>query len=296
MLLDECGNSVIRTVFQPQAEAEILSPRRQRMRMQTCERALKPPTISLDKCLARRRENRILGMFSPPRRRRQTPQQCEAGDGMHDPAFRYHVFRLAQGFPATMNDQPADNAAFRAALRREKIAARQALPDAERRRLDARVRAHLAGFLRGRPAGSFAFCWPIRGEVDCRPLAVQLLAAGWRAAMPVATAAARPLTFRAWTPDAPMATDAHGVPVPATVDCPCPEVLLIPLVAFDAAGYRLGYGGGYFDRTLAAQEPRPLAVGVGFDLCATASIRPGRHDIPLNAIATESGMRSVDAP
>ena len=92
----------------------------------------------------------------------------------------------------------------------------------------------------------------------------------------------------AWVPDL--------IPVPATAAGPTPDVLLLPLVAFDAAGYRLGYGGGYFDRTLAAMHPRPLTIGVGFDLCAVADIRPERHDIPLDLIVTESGIRWVNRP
>lgn len=93
-----------------------------------------------------------------------------------------------------------------------------------------------------------------------------------------------------------MTADPYGIPVPATALSPPPNVLLLPLVAFDAAGYRLGYGGGYFDRTLAAMHPRPLTIGVGFDLCAVADIRPERHDIPLDLIVTESGIRWVNRP
>jgi 5,10-methenyltetrahydrofolate synthetase len=73
-------------------------------------------------------------------------------------------------------------------------------------------------------------------------------------------------------------------------------VILLPLVAFDAAGYRLGYGGGYFDRTLVAMKPRPLAIGVGFDLAAVKDIHPHRHDIPLDLIVTESGIRWIKRP
>lgn len=191
-----------------------------------------------------------------------------------------------------MTDQPTDTAAFRAALRREKIAARQGLPAADHRRASERILDHLARLFDGRLAGTFGFCAAVRAEVDCRPLAVRLVAAGWRAAMPVVERADAPMTFRIWTPGAPMAVDPFGIPVPATAGCTVPDILLLPLVAFDAAGYRLGYGGGYFDRTLAACAPRPLAVGVGFDLCRVDSIRPEPHDIPLERIVTESGLRT----
>ena len=186
-----------------------------------------------------------------------------------------------------MNDLSADSAAFRAALRREKIAARQAQPEAMRAAADARIRTRLADVLQERPPGVIAFCWPIRAEVDCRPLVADLLAAGWRAAMPTVAALAAPMEFRAWTPQTPLAADPYGIPIPAPLELLAPDVLLLPLVAFDAAGYRLGYGGGYFDRTLAVCVPRPLTVGVGYALAEVPSIRPEPHDVPLDIIVTE---------
>lgn len=199
-----------------------------------------------------------------------------------------------------MTDQPIQTAvnpaAARTALRREKIAARLALPAAKQYAASTRVLDHLTGLLQPRPAGTIAFCWPIRAEVDCRLLVARLLAAGWRAAMPTVVAVDAPMEFRVWWPEAPMATDPYGIPIPATATSPRPDVVLLPLVAFDAAGYRLGYGGGYFDRTLAACVPRPLAIGVGFDLCAVPDIHPEAHDIPLDLIVTESGIRRINAP
>jgi 5-formyltetrahydrofolate cyclo-ligase len=189
-----------------------------------------------------------------------------------------------------MTNQPADNAAFRTALRREKIAARLALPAAAHRQSSARILENLARLLETRSTGTLAFCWPVRAEVDCRSLATQLGTAGWRLAMPVVEVPDAPMVFRCWSPVAAMTTDPHGIPVPATAASPLPDVLLLPLVAFDTAGYRLGYGGGYFDRTLAACNPRPLTIGVGFDLGAVASIHPEPHDVPLDLIITESGM------
>ncbi len=185
---------------------------------------------------------------------------------------------------------------MRAALRREKIAARLALPAGVRQAASTQVLDHLAGLLLPRPTGTIAFCWPIRAEVDCRPLIARLLAAGWRAAMPTVVAVDAPMEFRTWWPGAPMATDPYGIPIPATAVSCLPDVVLLPLVAFDAAGYRLGYGGGYFDRTLAACAPRPLAIGVGFALCAVPDIHPEAHDIPLDVIVTESGIRRINSP
>lgn len=190
----------------------------------------------------------------------------------------------------------ADPAAARAAIRREKIAARQALPAAAHRVASVAICHHLGEFLLARPAGLIAFCMPMRAEVDCRPLIERLLAAGWHAAMPVVRALNAPMEFCAWWPTAPLSVDPYGIPVPATHRCRDPDVILLPLVAFDAAGYRLGYGGGYFDRTLAAMPVRPLTIGVGFDLGAVADLHPQPHDIPLDLIATESGIRSIQHP
>lgn len=183
---------------------------------------------------------------------------------------------------------PDADDAWRAALRREMIARRQALPAEVHRQASTVILARLADRLQARQAGRVAFCWPIRGEVDCRSLIGQLLASGWQAAMPTVIAAQAPMEFRAWTPTCRMTSDPHGIPVPAERSLVIPDVVLLPLVAFDAAGYRLGYGGGYFDRTLAALRPRPLSIGVGFACVGVADLRPGPHDILLDEIITEN--------
>jgi 5,10-methenyltetrahydrofolate synthetase len=189
-------------------------------------------------------------------------------------------------------EHAAKSAAFRAGLRREKLAARSALDAATLTTLSARVEAHLDALLAELPYGHIAFCAAIRNEFDAAPLVGRLIRRGWRASMPVAVVPADAMVFRPWAPDMPMAVDPYGIPIPAdTADAGIPDVLLLPLVAFDAAGFRLGYGGGYFDRTLAALHPRPLAVGVGFDLAQVPSIDPDAHDQRLDAAVTESGVR-----
>ena len=182
----------------------------------------------------------------------------------------------------------------RAVLRREKLAARQALPAVEHARTSRQILDHLWGWLSSRPAGMIAFCSPVRGEVDCRPVIERLIATGWLAAMPVVTTPAAPMVFRPWSPETPMLIDHHGIPIPDSTVTVVPTVALLPLVAFDAAGYRLGYGGGYFDRTLAALAPRPLAVGIGFELAMVDTIHPANHDVPLDAVITEIGLRSFN--
>lgn len=183
-----------------------------------------------------------------------------------------------------------DSDVFRTALRKEKLAARLVLDAAAHAALSHHLKAHLLAWLTCREPATLAFCAPVRNEFDTRPLATRLIARGWRATMPIAMAVDTPMIFREWTPDAAMTTDGYGIPIPAAGETLVPDIVLLPLVAFDAAGFRLGYGGGYFDRTLAALVPRPIAIGVGFELARTETIRPQPHDVPLNAIVTEAGM------
>jgi 5-formyltetrahydrofolate cyclo-ligase len=187
------------------------------------------------------------------------------------------------------SNQGLDSATFRALLRREKIAARMALPANEHDRASQAIESGLETLLAERPPQVIAFCWPLRQEFDCRPLIERLIARGWRAAQPVVLAPASAMVFRPWTPDAPMTEDRHGIPIPAGDRTVTPDVVLLPLVAFDARAYRIGYGGGYFDRTLAALAPRPFAIGVGFELARVETVRPESHDIRLDAIVTEAG-------
>lgn len=224
-------------------------------------------------------------------------------------------------------DDLADSSAFRAVLRREKLAARVALEQTVHAKLSARIEAHLEAFLLRvsamQPEHTLAFCASTKNEFDAGPLVSRLIwpDAGrhaqhgaqhdtqhdtqhgaqrpsqglWRAAMPVVIARDAAMIFRAWTPTTPMGCDRYGIPIPAAGEELAPSIVLLPLVAFDEAGYRLGYGGGYFDRTLAVQVPRPLTIGVGFELARVPSIRPQAHDVPLDVIITEAGSREFFA-
>ena len=184
--------------------------------------------------------------------------------------------------------------ATRAALRRQGIERRMALPAEQHAVLSAR----LCGLIRQNfpelSGKRVAFCWPFRNEPDLRPLMQTWLAEGkpgFAALLPVVVDAGSALAFRAWTPESPMLTDRYGIPAPASGEFLTPEALLIPVNAFDADGYRLGYGGGFFDRTLASLDPLPLSIGVGFELARVDSIYPEAHDIQLDAIITEAAVR-----
>lgn len=178
-------------------------------------------------------------------------------------------------------------------LRRVLLARRQAMSADEWARHSGSIRALLqAGFpqLSGMRLG---FCWPFKREPDLRPLIECWTSAGhdgFRALLPVVIQENHPLAFRAWSPGTVMLADRHGIPAPASGEFLNPEAVLIPVLGFDAAGYRIGYGGGFFDRTLASLVPRPLAVGVGFELARLDSIHPEAHDQPLDAMVTEAGI------
>lgn len=128
------------------------------------------------------------------------------------------------------------------------------------------------------------------GELDPLPLLEALAAKGVALALPVVEAKAAPLVFRAWEPGAPLVQHRFGMAEPPR-DAPAvvPDIVVVPLLAFDRQGYRLGYGGGYYDRTLAAlrKRGRVLAVGVGFAVQEMPSVPRGPHDVPLDWIVTE---------
>jgi 5-formyltetrahydrofolate cyclo-ligase len=201
---------------------------------------------------------------------------------------------------ATQPPDPGDSyAATRAALRRRLIAAREALSPDTHAEASARIATHLAAWLEDHPLAVWGFCWPYRGEFDVRPLMLRHLAQGGQLALPVPTNTAsetgesthmQRLRFCLWTPDTPMGVDQHGIPIPLQRPEIQPDGLLIPLNAFDDAGFRLGYGGGYFDRTLAQYHPQPLKVGIGFELGRVPTVHPQAHDIPMDWIITEMGI------
>ena len=185
-----------------------------------------------------------------------------------------------------MIDAPA-LAAEKAALRVQALRARPALvhPSAGPALAEAVLRhcpppqgALVAGF------------WPMGEEIDIRPLMQALAAAGHALALPVTPPRGQPLLFRRWHFGAPLMPGRFGTSVPPA-DAPAvtPDALLVPLLAFDAAGRRLGYGGGYYDRTLAAL-PGAWALGVAFAGQQVAKVPAGAHDVPLHGIATEAGF------
>lgn len=134
---------------------------------------------------------------------------------------------------------------------------------------------------------------PYRSEIDTRPLLGRLAGEGWTTALPIVIAPGRPLLFRRWLPGEPLGKDAMGIEVPPP-DAPEvePDVLIVPLLAFDREGFRLGYGGGYYDRTLATlrAKKRIIAIGVAYAAQEVGSVPHHQYDQKLDFIMTERGI------
>ena len=136
--------------------------------------------------------------------------------------------------------------------------------------------------------------WPIAGEPDLRPWMKALYQSGACVVLPVAIALAQPLTFREWSPEARLARGLWNIPYPADGRMVVPNIVIAPVVGFDPQCYRLGFGGGFYDRTLAALQPSPLKIGVGYPEAAIRTIYPQAHDIAMDWIVT--GTETVPAP
>jgi len=173
-------------------------------------------------------------------------------------------------------------------LRERMITARQVV--AGRADLERALAARVGRWLRTMPLTRLGFYWPIRGEPDLRATVLAWLAEDSQRRVCLPVIVERRLEFAPWTADTPMAAGPFGVPVPARHARMSPQLLLIPCVAFDGLRYRLGYGGGYYDRTLAALDPKPVTVGVAFQCTRVNSIGPQAHDLRLDLVITETGV------
>lgn len=193
--------------------------------------------------------------------------------------------------------QAKDVARWRKAERARLLADRAGLPVQLRSAAAQAIAGHLDRLLAARfttlDGLTISAWWPIKAELDLRFWLAGLEARGARAALPVVATRAAPLIFRSWTPATRMERGFWNIPVPAEAPAVLPDITLSPLVGWDAAGYRLGYGGGYFDRTLAALSPRPLAIGIGLETARLATIFPQPHDVPMQVIATDAAIHPL---
>lgn len=180
--------------------------------------------------------------------------------------------------------------AWRKAQREQWIAWRVAVPEAQRSAWGERMTALLRALLPAPQKAVIGFCWPFKAEFDARFAVHHWRGQGAVAALPEVTGKGQPLRFSQWWPGAPMRRGVYDIPVPDATPVVLPDIAIVPMNACDDRGYRLGYGGGYFDRTLAALERRVVAIGVTYDACRVPDIFPQTHDIAMDFIVTEAGV------
>jgi 5,10-methenyltetrahydrofolate synthetase len=188
----------------------------------------------------------------------------------------------------------------------QKAAWRQALVEERSRLPDRLARSEalqrvMRVWLVARPDVVIGAYWPIKGEFDPLPALFRWQEAGMEAdaagaiqrrriGLPVINKVDKTLTFHTWYPGCPMEEDAYGIPKPKDTEVIQPTLLFVPCVGYGPGGYRLGYGGGFYDRTLATLRPKPVTVGLGYTQGFLPDLEPEPHDVPLDAILNDNGV------
>jgi len=183
--------------------------------------------------------------------------------------------------------------AWRKSQRAELIGRRESAAETERHTWNGRITQHLVSAFEMPGDTVVACCWPYRGEFDARFAVRTWRERGAIAALPEVVSNKSPLQFRKWWPGAPMKPGVYDIPVPNGTEIVTPDVAIVPMNAFDAQGFRLGYGGGFFDSTLAACGRRMIAIGVSYETLRLSTIYPQPHDIPMDFVVTEAGICSA---
>lgn len=205
------------------------------------------------------------------------------GEYASPPCFM-HEFEPENGSEEGGGSARTDVLRWRRAERKRLIEQRLGLDAEERQALSARIASRLDRVIGKTGNRIVSVYWPFRGEPDLRGW---MIGRGARIALPVVIKNGWPLEFRIWTPGDPLVRGVWNILEPAHGPAVQPDVVVVPVVGFDQAGYRLGYGGGFYDRTLAAMRRRPLIVGVGYAAGRLRTIYPQDHDIPMDIIVTE---------
>jgi 5,10-methenyltetrahydrofolate synthetase len=178
---------------------------------------------------------------------------------------------------------------WRKSERERLLAARLALAPEVVQAHRLRIDAHLARAFPQLARMRVGLCWPIRNEYDARHFARTLRERGALTALPVVVAPGEPLIFREWHPGVRLRAGALDIAYPLDSPQLVPEALLVPMNGWDGAGHRLGYGAGFFDRTLASLAPRPIAIGIAYEMARLETIHPQPWDLPLDWVVTERG-------
>ncbi len=174
---------------------------------------------------------------------------------------------------------------------RSRLVAERSLSSEERVRATATLIAELEDAIALQVGMCIAVYWPIRGEPDLRPWMHKVQTAGAQVLLPVMVAEQAPLEFHTWWPDCRMKRGLWNIVEPAEGKARAPDVVIAPLVGVDEALYRLGNGGGYYDRTLVRLDPCPRVVGVGFAGCVVPTIYPMPWDVPMDVVVLSDGSR-----
>jgi 5,10-methenyltetrahydrofolate synthetase len=182
--------------------------------------------------------------------------------------------------------QVGDVIRWRKAERERLIGARLELSADYRAAQTSAIASDLNQLILSAPGTVISVYWPIKAEPDLRPWMHAISGRGLHIALPVAVALRQPLMFREWRPNARMARGLWKIPYPADGAEVVPSVVIAPLVGFDKDCFRLGYGGGFFDRTLVGFNATPLVIGVGYAGALIPTIFPQPHDIPMDWIVT----------
>jgi len=180
---------------------------------------------------------------------------------------------------------------WRGQQRRRLLAERLALGHELHRRWSAAIEKRFSLLLDGLPGAVLGLYWPVKAEFDPRPLAQRLREQGRVTALPAVIERGGCLEYRVWEEQTEMTGGIYGIPVPRERRLTSPAIAILPLLGFDAANYRLGYGGGYFDRTLAALEKRPVTIGAAFEAARLDTIFPRSHDIAMDIVVTEACLQ-----
>jgi 5-formyltetrahydrofolate cyclo-ligase len=208
----------------------------------------------------------------------------DSEDAGSPPCFLHELD--AAGSPRVDPQQTLDVKRWRKAERERLIAARLKLAPEYRAAQTPAIAGDLDRLIPAASGTIVSAYWPIRGEPDLRSWMHAKYAEGIRIALPEALVLDQPLVFREWRPGAALARGLWNIPYPADGVQVVPTVVLAPVVGFDPACYRLGYGGGFFDRTLACMTGRPLRIGLGYANALINTIFPQPHDIPMDWIVT----------
>ncbi len=191
-------------------------------------------------------------------------------------------------------DWNTDLAGWRKTQREALIAARMALSQQQRQDMTKIIVEGLDKTVPALGGKTVSLYWPFRGEPDLRDWMDSVNKRGGTCLLPMVIAKGQPLVFRAWRHGEKLDRGVWNIPFPAEGPEVQPDIVIAPLVGYDRLCYRLGYGGGFFDRTIAACEKKPMVIGVGYALQAMETIHPQPYDIPMDFIITQAGVTRRD--